>query len=48
MQRAVIAAEDGRFYEHNGIDWLELEKVVEEVETRGRFRRRLERFLSSL
>ena len=38
VQRAVIAAEDGRFYEHNGIDWLELEKVVEEVETRGRFR----------
>ena len=38
VQRAVIAAEDGRFYEHSGIDWLELEKVVEEVETRGRFR----------
>lgn len=38
IQRAVIAAEDGRFYEHSGIDWLELEKVFEEVETRGRFR----------
>ena len=38
VQRAVIAAEDGRFYEHGGIDWLELEKVFEEVETRGRLR----------
>lgn len=24
LQRAVIAAEDGRFYEHYGIDWVEL------------------------
>ncbi|MDA1311756.1 MAG: monofunctional biosynthetic peptidoglycan transglycosylase [Acidobacteria bacterium] len=38
LQRAVIAAEDGRFYEHSGIDWLELEKVFEEAETRGRLR----------
>ncbi len=38
VQRAVIAAEDGRFYEHSGIDWLELAKVFEEVETRGRLR----------
>lgn len=38
VQRAVIAAEDGRFYEHGGIDWLELAKVFEEVETRGRLR----------
>ena len=38
VQRAVIAAEDGRFYEHRGIDWLELAKVFEEVETRGRLR----------
>jgi monofunctional glycosyltransferase len=28
FQRAVIAAEDGRFYQHHGIDWLELRKVV--------------------
>ena len=28
FQHAVIAAEDGRFYEHHGIDWLELRKVV--------------------
>ena len=38
VQRAVIAAEDGRFYEHRGIDWLELAKVFEEVESRGRLR----------
>ncbi len=38
LQHAVIAAEDGRFYQHGGIDWLELEKVFEEVETRGRLR----------
>ena len=38
LQHAVIAAEDGRFYEHSGIDWLELEKVFEEAETRGRLR----------
>ena len=38
LQHAVIAAEDGRFYEHNGIDWLELEKVFDEAETRGRLR----------
>jgi monofunctional biosynthetic peptidoglycan transglycosylase len=29
LQRAVIAAEDGRFYQHHGIDWKELNKVVE-------------------
>ena len=30
LQHAVIAAEDGRFYQHHGIDWLELQKVVDE------------------
>lgn len=30
LQHAVIAAEDGGFYHHHGIDWKELEKVVEE------------------
>jgi monofunctional biosynthetic peptidoglycan transglycosylase len=30
VQRAVIAAEDGRFYEHHGIDWEELDKVAKE------------------
>jgi len=30
FQHAVVAAEDGRFYHHHGIDWQELEKVVNE------------------
>ena len=30
VQHAVIAAEDGRFYQHHGIDWLELRKVIED------------------
>lgn len=38
LQHAVIAAEDGRFYQHWGIDWLELEKVLDERERRGRLR----------
>jgi monofunctional biosynthetic peptidoglycan transglycosylase len=38
LQHAVIAAEDGRFYEHWGIDWQELEKVIGEREERGRLR----------
>jgi monofunctional biosynthetic peptidoglycan transglycosylase len=38
LQHAVIAAEDGRFYQHWGIDWLELEKVIDESEQRGRLR----------
>ena len=35
LQHAVIAAEDGRFYQHSGIDWLELRKVRKDWE-RGR------------
>ena len=31
LQHAVISAEDGRFYQHHGIDWSELEKVTEDV-----------------
>lgn len=38
LQHAVIAAEDGRFYQHYGIDWLEIEKVVEKEIERGRMR----------
>lgn len=38
LQHAVIAAEDGRFYEHSGIDWMEIEKVVSEEVPRGRVR----------
>jgi monofunctional biosynthetic peptidoglycan transglycosylase len=35
LRHAVIAAEDGRFYQHHGIDWLELRKVEKDWE-RGR------------
>lgn len=30
LQHAVISAEDGRFYQHHGIDWAETEKVFYE------------------
>lgn len=39
LRRAVIAAEDGRFYEHNGFDWLEVEKVLDDSRARGRVTR---------
>ena len=29
LQHAVISAEDGRFYQHHGIDWQEVNKVVD-------------------
>jgi len=29
LQHAVIAAEDGRFYQHHGIDWKEVQKVMD-------------------
>jgi monofunctional glycosyltransferase len=35
LQHAVISAEDGRFYLHHGIDWDELEKVVEDAAESG-------------
>ena len=35
-ERAVVAAEDTRFYEHGGIDWEELEKARAEAARRGR------------
>ncbi len=28
LQYATIAAEDGRFYVHNGFDWIEMQKVM--------------------
>jgi monofunctional glycosyltransferase len=31
LQHAVIAAEDGRFYEHSGIDWKQVELVAGEA-----------------
>jgi monofunctional biosynthetic peptidoglycan transglycosylase len=39
LQHAVIAAEDGRFYQHHGIDWLELQKVVDQSMDRGKLGR---------
>ena len=39
LQHAVIAAEDGRFYQHHGIDWKEVEKVVDEDLDAGRLGR---------
>lgn len=35
LQHAVISAEDGRFYQHHGIDWDETEKVAQESEEKG-------------
>jgi len=39
LQHAVIAAEDGRFYRHHGIDWEQVEKVAEQSSETGRIRR---------
>jgi monofunctional biosynthetic peptidoglycan transglycosylase len=38
LQHAVVAAEDTRFFSHNGIDWKEVEKVLDEDLEKGRFR----------
>lgn len=38
LEHAVIAAEDGRFFQHGGIDWRELEKVLQKDWQRGRLR----------
>lgn len=35
LQHAVIAAEDGRFYEHFGVDWQQIELVAEEARETG-------------
>jgi len=39
LQHAVIAAEDGRFYQHHGIDWKEVQKVVDKDMEEGRLGR---------
>ncbi len=39
LQHAVIAAEDGRFYQHHGIDWKEVQKVVDQDLESGRLGR---------
>lgn len=38
LRHAVIAAEDSRFYQHHGIDWTELQIVLEEELPDGRIR----------
>jgi len=35
LQHAVIAAEDGRFYQHYGIDWQQVEIVLQEAAETG-------------
>ena len=39
LQHAAIAAEDSRFYQHRGLDWFEMQRVVEESQRRGRVTR---------
>src|SRR5262249_26565106 len=39
LQHAVVAAEDGRFYQHRGIDWKEVRKVVDQDLEDGKFGR---------
>lgn len=39
LQHAVIAAEDGHFYQHHGIDWEQVEQVAEESRDTGKIRR---------
>jgi len=39
LQHAVISAEDGRFYQHHGIDWLEVQKVVDQDMDEGKLGR---------
>ena len=39
LQHAVIAAEDGHFYTHNGIDWGQVQQAAEESRETGKIRR---------
>uniref|UniRef100_Q01WC6 Biosynthetic peptidoglycan transglycosylase n=1 Tax=Solibacter usitatus (strain Ellin6076) TaxID=234267 RepID=Q01WC6_SOLUE len=39
LQHAVISAEDGRFFLHHGIDWKEVQKVVDKDLDEGRLGR---------
>lgn len=36
LAKAVIASEDQRFYEHNGFDWVEVEKAVKQAQKKGK------------
>ncbi len=39
LQHAVISAEDGRFFQHHGVDWKEVQKVVDQDVEEGRLGR---------
>ena len=39
LQHAVVSAEDGRFYRHHGIDWQEVQKVVDKDVEQGKLGR---------
>ena len=39
LQHAVISAEDGRFYQHHGIDWKEVQVVVDQDVEAGKLGR---------
>jgi monofunctional biosynthetic peptidoglycan transglycosylase len=39
LQHAVISAEDGRFRQHHGFDWVEMQRVLEDDIKRGRLGR---------
>ena len=39
LKKAVIVAEDGNFYQHNGIDWFEVKESLFTNVDRGRFAR---------
>jgi monofunctional glycosyltransferase len=39
LQHAVISAEDGRFRQHHGFDWVEMQKVLEDDIKRSRLGR---------
>ena len=39
LQHAVVSAEDGRFYDHHGIDWKEVQRVIDQDVDEGRLGR---------
>ena len=39
LQHAVISAEDGRFFEHHGVDWKEVQQVIDQDMDTGRLGR---------
>lgn len=38
LRRAVVVAEDGRFYEHDGVDWDAIQRALEANQRAGRVR----------